>query len=54
MKQRCDVSTGLEKYIGIHHLETKWKNIPGREKKKDEQRHRSMDAVDLFILKHEV
>ena len=46
---------GFEKYIGIHHLETKWENIPGREKKKkDEQRHRGMKIVDLFSLKHKV
>lgn len=24
---------GFEKYVGIHHLETKWENIPGRDKR---------------------
>lgn len=43
----------FEKYAGIHHPETECENI-SRKRKKEEQRHRDMDAVDLFRLKHEV
>lgn len=42
----------FENHVGTHHLETKWENIPGREKK-NEQRHRGM-KIDLFSLLHKV